>query len=136
MHFSIQFWTLTRIRIRNLEFRIRQKVPDPCGSGSTTLKFNRFRPEEGNQFQESHPFECVKQFENQFPGDFIFCYRDNKDDEEDEATRLKEEISAAYEKVASTAHLEGNIRHVLHYINLVIEYGTGIDQTENDVISN
>jgi hypothetical protein len=39
MHFSIQFWTLTRIRIRNLEFgiRIRQKVLDPCGSGSTTL---------------------------------------------------------------------------------------------------
>jgi hypothetical protein len=39
MHFSIQFWTLTRIRIRNLEFRIRirQKVPDPFGSGSTTL---------------------------------------------------------------------------------------------------
>jgi hypothetical protein len=39
MHFSIQFWTLTRIRIRNLEFRIRirQKVPDPYGSGSTTL---------------------------------------------------------------------------------------------------
>jgi hypothetical protein len=41
MHFSIQFWTLTRIRIRNLEFRIRirQKVADPCGSGSgsTTL---------------------------------------------------------------------------------------------------
>jgi hypothetical protein len=35
MHFSIQFWTLTRIR--NLEIRIRQKVPDPCGSGSTTL---------------------------------------------------------------------------------------------------
>jgi hypothetical protein len=41
MHVSIQFWTLTRIRIRNLEFRIRirQKVPDPCGSGSTTLLF-------------------------------------------------------------------------------------------------
>jgi hypothetical protein len=38
MHVSIQFWTLTRIR--NLEFRIRQKVPDPCGSGSTTLKFS------------------------------------------------------------------------------------------------
>jgi hypothetical protein len=41
MHFSIQFWTLTltQIRIRNLEFwiRIRQKVPDPCRSGSTTL---------------------------------------------------------------------------------------------------
>jgi hypothetical protein len=37
IHFSFQFWTLTRIRIRNLEFRIRQKVPDPCGSGSTTL---------------------------------------------------------------------------------------------------
>jgi hypothetical protein len=43
MHFSVQFWTLTRIRIRNLEFRIRiwirQKVPDPCGS--TTLKKTR-----------------------------------------------------------------------------------------------
>jgi hypothetical protein len=38
MHFSIQFWTLARIRIRNLEFRIRQKVPDPCGFGSTTLE--------------------------------------------------------------------------------------------------
>jgi hypothetical protein len=44
MPFSIQFWTLSRIRIRNLEFRIRirQKVPDPCGSGSTTLKSSIF----------------------------------------------------------------------------------------------
>jgi hypothetical protein len=48
MHFSIQFWTLTRIRIRNLEFRIRiwirQKVPDPSGSGSgsVTLLKTRF----------------------------------------------------------------------------------------------
>jgi hypothetical protein len=36
---SIQFQIVTRIRIRNLELRIRirQKVPDPCVSGSTTL---------------------------------------------------------------------------------------------------
>jgi hypothetical protein len=37
MHFSIQFWTLTRIRIWNLEFRIRQKIPDPCGSPAVSL---------------------------------------------------------------------------------------------------
>jgi hypothetical protein len=35
----IQFQVLTRIRNRNLELwiRIRQKVSNPCGSGSTTL---------------------------------------------------------------------------------------------------
>jgi hypothetical protein len=51
MHFSIQFWTLTRIRIRNLEFRIRirQKVPDPCGSGSTTLIGTNRDPEIWNE---------------------------------------------------------------------------------------
>jgi hypothetical protein len=36
---SIQIQIVTRIRIHNLELRIRirQKVPDPCGSESTIL---------------------------------------------------------------------------------------------------
>jgi hypothetical protein len=39
-----QFQIVTWIRIRNLELqiRIRQKVPDTCGSGSTTLLKTKF----------------------------------------------------------------------------------------------
>jgi hypothetical protein len=44
IHDYIQFWTRTQIRIRNLELwiRIRQKVSDPCGSGSSTLLIRVF----------------------------------------------------------------------------------------------
>jgi hypothetical protein len=37
LNISIQFQIVTRFRNLELRIRIRQKVSDPCGSGSTTL---------------------------------------------------------------------------------------------------
>jgi hypothetical protein len=92
------------------QVRVRANQGKGCIRKFLFQRLNLFRPLEENQFQESQPFECVEQFETKFPGDFVFFYRDNEE-EEDESTRLKGEISAAYEKVASTAHLEGNLRY-------------------------
>ncbi len=73
------------------------------------------RPDEESGFLEGQPYECVAQFEQTAPGDFLFFYRDEESEEEDggEEERLKGEISAAYEKVASTAHMEGSLRYVI-----------------------
>ncbi len=74
------------------------------------------RPDEESGFLEGQPYECVAQFEQTAPGDFLFFYRDEESEEEagGEEERLKGEISAAYEKVASTAHMEGSLRYVTH----------------------
>jgi hypothetical protein len=73
------------------------------------------RPDEESGFLEGQPYECVAQFEQTAPGDFLFFYRDEEiDGEGGEEERLKGEISAAYEKVASTAHMEGSLRYVNH----------------------
>jgi hypothetical protein len=37
VYVHIHFWIRTRIRIRNPRVTDPAKVPDPCGSGSTTL---------------------------------------------------------------------------------------------------
>jgi hypothetical protein len=74
-----------------------------------------FRPDEESGFQEGQPYECVAQFEQTAPGDFLFFYRDEESEEGGggEEERLKGEISAAYEKVASTAHMEGSLRYII-----------------------
>jgi hypothetical protein len=72
------------------------------------------RPDEESGFLEGQPYECVAQFEQTAPGDFLFFYRDQESEEDGgEEERLKGEISAAYEKVASTAHMEGSLRYVV-----------------------
>ena len=47
----------------------------------------------------------VDQFDVSYPGDYILLYEDPPEAPETEA--VKEEISAAYDKVANTASLEG-----------------------------
>jgi hypothetical protein len=82
------------------------------------------RPDEESGFLEGQPYECVAQFEETAPGDFLFFYRDEESEDGDggEEERLKGEISAAYEKVASTAHMEGSLRFVVRVADPVICY--------------
>ena len=47
----------------------------------------------------------IDQFEFSYPGDYILLYEDPP--EAPEAEDVKEEISAAYDKVAHTASIEG-----------------------------
>jgi hypothetical protein len=79
-----------------------------------------FRPDEESGFLEGQPYDCVAQFEQTAPGDFLFFYRDEESEAGGEEERLKGEISAAYEKVASTAHMEGSLRYVVLRIRLYV----------------
>ena len=58
-------------------------------------------------FEENHEFGKVDKFENCYPGDYVLIYDDGEDDVED-GDQVKNEISAAYDKVASTAQISGN----------------------------
>ena len=54
---------------------------------------------------EAESIGRVEKFEQKYPGDYIYMYTDTEDEGED----VKHEISAAYDKVGSTAKMEGNL---------------------------
>jgi len=54
---------------------------------------------------ENREFGKVERFENCYPGDYVFIYEEDVPDEDDQ---VKQEISAAYDKVASTAQISGD----------------------------
>ena len=53
---------------------------------------------------EAESIGRVDKFEQKYPGDYIYMYTDD-----DEGEDVKNEISAAYDKVGSTAKMEGNL---------------------------
>merc|ERR1712106_63119 len=55
-------------------------------------------------FEENHEFGKVDKFENCYPGDYVLIYEDDVED----GDQVKNEISAAYDKVASTAQISGD----------------------------
>merc|ERR1719334_1253265 len=95
-------------------------------AGSGHLDYGLGVPERVNMFGElSQEEECiitvrdedqmlggvqsVDRFEKKFPGDFIFIYRGDWDEEEEEEEEnVKDEVSKAYDGVASTAQISGN----------------------------
>ena len=58
------------------------------------------------EFIENQEFGKVHKFENAYPGDYVFIYDDSLEEHED-GEEVKSEISAAYDKIASTAQISG-----------------------------
>ena len=51
----------------------------------------------------------VDKFSRQYPGEYIYLYRDGEEDREEAEDDVKTEISAAYDKVGATAQLQGDL---------------------------
>jgi len=63
------------------------------------------RDKDALTFTENSDLLKIEAFDSKFPGDVVLLYEQQSEDE-----NLKEEIRAAYEKVASTAHKSGNLK--------------------------
>jgi len=60
------------------------------------------------EYRENMEFGKVDKFENCFPGDYVFIFNSEKEDSDDKDNQVKQEISSAYDKVASTAQISGD----------------------------
>jgi len=60
------------------------------------------------EFIENQEFGKVDKFENTFPGDYIFLYDEDIEKTVEDGEVVKNEISAAYDKIASTAQISGD----------------------------
>jgi len=56
-------------------------------------------------YHENEEFGKVSKFETNYPGDYVLLYEDEEENDDDV---VKNEISAAYDKVASTAQISGD----------------------------
>ena len=63
--------------------------------------------EEGVGEEEVEGFQRVEHFAHQFPGDFVFIYREGEEEGGEEEGGVKEEVARAYDRVASTALIPG-----------------------------
>eukprot|EP00092_Neocalanus_flemingeri_P001211 GFUD01001290.1.p1 GENE.GFUD01001290.1~~GFUD01001290.1.p1 ORF type:complete len:595 (+),score=168.40 GFUD01001290.1:46-1830(+) len=60
------------------------------------------------EFTENQEFGKVEKFENSYPGDYVFLYDEDKEEVEEDGEIVKSEISAAYDKIATTAQISGD----------------------------
>ena len=60
----------------------------------------------------------VDHFTHKYPGDIVFIYKEEQEEhEEEDGEGVKEEVSRAYDRVASTAQIPGihKCTYVVHY---------------------